>query len=211
MACAAICPMPVKDLPEGILVRLAQQGNEAAFQELTSRSREGYVRTAMKILRNRDDAEDEVQNALWKAYTHLSLFSHQSTFSTWVIRIVINHCLMRYRRAQRVHFVSYEAIGSEGEWYAAHEPVHIETPEHLLGREELRAVLRNELHRVPSFLRAPLEMRYLQDRSLEEVAGILGISVAAAKSRLHRGQGYLKDRMLHHCGKRGAATLMRHS
>lgn len=208
MACAAMSPMPVTDLPESTLVRLAQQGNQAAFRELTGRTREGCIRMAMTILRNRDDAEDEVQNAIWKAYTHLPLFNHQSAFSTWMIRIVINHCLMRYRRMRRVRFVSYETAGSEGEWYALHEPVQSETPEHSLGREQLSQLLRTEIRRIPPFLRAPLEMRYLQDRSLEDVACALGISVAATKSRLHRAQGYLKDRMLPHCGRRGVATLM---
>jgi RNA polymerase sigma-70 factor, ECF subfamily len=164
---------------------------------------------AMTILRNRDEAEDEVQNALWKAYTHLPLFNHQSTFSTWVIRIVINHCLMRYRRTRRVPIVSYESTGISGERFATHEPVQAETPEHTLGRKELRNVLRAELRRIPRFLRAPLEMRYLQDRTLEDIARDLGITVAAAKSRLHRAQGYLRSRMLRHCGSRGVATLMR--
>jgi RNA polymerase sigma-70 factor (ECF subfamily) len=211
MACMAMSPMPVADLSEGALLRLAQQGNQAAFEELTGRTHEGCVRMAMSILRNRDDAEDEVQNAVWKAYTHLRLFNHQSAFSTWIIRIVINHCLMRCRRVRRVRFVSYETAGSEGEWYALYEPVQTETPEHSLGREQLNQVLRTEIRRIPPFLRAPLEMRYLQDRSLEDVASALGISVAATKSRLHRAQGYLKVRMLRHCGTRGAATLMAHS
>jgi RNA polymerase sigma-70 factor (ECF subfamily) len=209
MACAAMSPSPTASLPESILVRLAQDGNDAAFQELTGRSREGCVRMAMAILHNHDDAEDEVQNAFLKAYTRLPYFKHESAFSTWVIRIVINHCLMRYRRSNRVHFISYEAKGTDGDWYAARQPVQSETPECAVGREEVRSVLRAELHCIPSFLRGPLEMRYLQDRSLDDVARGLGISVAAAKSRLHRAQGYLKDRMLRHCGSRGAGTLTR--
>jgi RNA polymerase sigma-70 factor (ECF subfamily) len=171
------------------------------------RTRGVCVRVAMSILRNRDDAEDEVQNAVLKAYTHLSLFNHQSAFSTWIIRIVINHCFMRCRRRRRVRFVSYEITGPDGGWYAIHEPVETETPEGLLGRMQLNQMLRSELRGIPPFLRTPLEMRYLQDRSLEDVASALGISVAAAKSRLHRAQGYLTDRMLPHSGSRGAATL----
>lgn len=209
MAYAAAFSTSLVDLPEAALIELAQQGSEAAFQELTGRAREGCVRMAISMLKNREDAEDEVQNAFWKAYTHLPLFNHQSTFSTWVIRIVINHCLMRYRHLRRVRFVSYETAGHTGEWYAVHEPVESETPEQMLGRDELGSVIRSELRRVPIFLRAPIEMRYLQDRSLEDVASTLGITVAATKSRLHRAQGYLKDRMLKHCGERGSGTLTR--
>jgi RNA polymerase sigma-70 factor (ECF subfamily) len=199
----------MEELPESVLVRLAQNGSQAAFQELTGRAREGCIRMAMTMLRNHDDAEDEVQNAFLKAYTRLTYFKHESAFSTWLIRIVINHCLMRYRRCRRLQFVSYESKGADGDWYAAHQPVQSETPEHDVGRQEVIKLLRTELHRIPCFLRAPLEMRYLEDRSLEEMARTLGVSIAAAKSRLHRAHGYLRERMVRHCGSRGAGTLMR--
>jgi RNA polymerase sigma-70 factor (ECF subfamily) len=164
---------------------------------------------ATGILRNRDDAEDEVQNAFWKAYNHLALFGEQSTFSTWVTRIVINHCLMRYRRSRRVQFVSYDSISSDGDWYVAFEPTVSTSPEDGVGDSEVKNALRLELRRLPVLLRVPLEMYFINGQSLEEVAGSLGISLAATKSRLHRGQGYLKDRMLRHCGRRGMATLTR--
>lgn len=167
------------------------------------------MRVAAAILRNRDDAEDEVQNAFWKAYSHLTLFGGQSTFATWVTRIVINHCLMRYRRARRVQFVSYDSLSAEGDWYAAFEPVCETSPEEGVGDEEVRNILRLELRRLPVLLRTPIELYFIQGLAIEDVAAVLGISVAATKSRLHRGQGYLKDRMLRHCGQRGPATLTR--
>jgi RNA polymerase sigma-70 factor, ECF subfamily len=188
---------------------LARLGDVEAFQELIGRSRHACLRMATGILRNRDDAEDEVQNAFWKAYNHLGLFGGQSTFSTWVTRIVINHCLMRYRRARRVQFISYDSLSSDGDWYVAVEPASGESPEDGVGDTEVRDALRFELRRLPVLLRIPIEMYFLQGHALEEVAAILGISVAATKSRLHRGQGYLKDRMLRHCGRRGLATLTR--
>lgn len=198
-------------LSDDELVNLAQLGSEHAFQELMCRSRETCVRMAMAILRSRDDAEDEVQNAFWKAYTHLGLFNRQSTFSTWVTRIVINHCLMRYRRARRLQFVSYDAVSPDGDWYVAYQPTTTDTPEQGLGDSEIKQVLLLELGRIPILLRTPLELRYVNDLSLEDVARRLGISVAATKSRLHRAQTYLRDRMLRHCGIRGPASLVRAS
>lgn len=191
------------------LVAMAQCGDRDAFQELIGRSRHACLRMATSILRNRDDAEDEVQNAFWKAYNHLGLFGGQSTFSTWVIRIVINHCLMRYRRARRVQFLSYDSISSDGDWYVTHEPTSGECPEDGVGDSEVRDALRGELRRLPILLRVPVEMYFIHGCTLEEVADNLGISVAATKSRLHRGQGYLKERMLRHCGRRGLGTLTR--
>ena len=101
-----------------------------------------------------------------------------------------------------------DAASQNGEWYAAYEQVQSETPECSFGREELQHLIRFELRRIPIFLRTPLEMHYLQDRSLEEIACFLGVTVAAAKSRLHRAHTYLKNRMLRHCGSRGPATLI---
>jgi RNA polymerase sigma-70 factor (ECF subfamily) len=197
------------DMPESTLVEMAQRGDERAFHELIGRARDGCLRLATAILHNREDAQDEVQSAFWKAYTHIRWFGQQSKFSTWVARIVINHCLMRHRRMRRIRFVSYDAVTPEGDSYVAHHAVEPNTPEHGLGRRELRDVLRLELHRIPPLLRFPLELRYLHDLPLEDVAKRLGISVPATKSRLHRAQGYLRDRMLRHCGLRGAGTLMR--
>lgn len=194
---------------EASLVRLAQEGDHGAFQELASRTRESCLRMACAILKNRDDAEDEVQNAMWKAYTQIHLFNQESTFATWVTRIVINHCLMRYRRVRRVSFTSFFAMGSDGEWYSAYNPTTIETPEQGLGQTELQNLLQVEMRHIPVLLRRPLELRYVHDLPLDEMARYLGITVAATKSRLHRAQIYLRERMVRHCGNRGVATLTR--
>jgi RNA polymerase sigma-70 factor (ECF subfamily) len=196
-------------MKEADLLQLAQRGSAVAFQELISRARSSCIRIATVILRNPADAEDEVQNAFWKAYTHLALFNHQSMFSTWLTRIVINHCLMRHRRARKLRFVPFNMTGHGNVSFIVQEPQERETPERALGRVETNDILRDELRKLPALLRIPLEMRYFQDCSVLEVAEGLGISKAAAKSRLNRAQEYLKDRMLRHCGRRGAATLTR--
>jgi RNA polymerase sigma-70 factor (ECF subfamily) len=201
--------MNFSGLAEETLVGLAQQGNDKAFEELVKRIWESCLSIATTILRDRADAQDEVQNAFWKAYTHLSCFDQESKFSTWVTRIVINHCLMKYRRAHRIIFVSYDASSATGETYIAHEPRDKNTPEQDFSGSEVSQLLRKEIACIPIRLRIPLEMRYLKELSFEDMAERLGITVSATKSRLHRAQTYLKDRMLRHCGKRGPATLMR--
>jgi RNA polymerase sigma-70 factor (ECF subfamily) len=196
-------------LHEDLLVDMAQQGDERAFRELIGRARDGCIRLATAILHNTEDAQDEVQNAFWKAYTHIRWFGRQSKFSTWLARIVINHCLMRHRRMRRMRFVPYDAVTPEGDAYIAHHPIERRTPEQSWGRAELDIVVQIELHRIPPLLRFPLELRYLQDLPLEDVARRLGISIPATKSRLHRAQGYLRERMARHCGVRGVGTLTR--
>ncbi len=198
-----------REVPETVLINLAQNGNEAAYQELMQRSWEVCVGVAVSALGDREDALDEVQDAFLKAFIHLATFKQQCKFSTWVVRIVINHCLMHLRKRKRIRLVPYTAVNSSGDEFDVHVPVDKENPEDILRSTELHTVLRCELTRIPVFLRIPLELRYIHTMELEDVARQLNISVAAAKSRLHRAQVFLKDRMLKHCGERGLGTLSR--
>ncbi len=96
------------------LVSLAQDGDNSAFAELVQRHSNICQRLAVSILRNQEDAEDEVQNAVWKAYQHLAGFNQEAKFSTWLSRIVVNQCLMRLRKDKRARFIHLEA-GVPGE------------------------------------------------------------------------------------------------
>ena len=93
--------------------------------------------------------------------------------------------------------------------YVAHEPVNGDTPESKLGQREISHILRFELQRIPHSLKTALELRYVHDLTVEEIASRLSLTVPATKSRLHRAIGFLRDRMRRHCGVRGAATLTR--
>lgn len=196
------------DIPENRLVRLAQSGNDAAFQELMNRAHGACLSIAIGLLNDRDDAADEVQNAFWKAYINIRSFNQQSRFSTWVTRILINLCYMRLRRAGRIRFISYDNLTPDGETYTAYTAVDYRTPEIDHGGAEVNKLLRNEVERLPKVLRIPLELYYLHDVPIVEIARQLNLSIAATKSRLHRAQIFLRDRMTRHCGARGSGTLL---
>src|SRR4051812_36477905 len=87
------------------LVTMALEGDKHAFGELVKRHRRKCLDLATSVLRNRGDAEDEVQNALSKAYTHLNQYQRGAEFSTWLARIVTNQCLMSIRVKRRTRFV----------------------------------------------------------------------------------------------------------
>jgi RNA polymerase sigma-70 factor, ECF subfamily len=195
------------DTPEHELVRLAKIGNRSAFEELVSRTTDVCLNVAGCILKSREDARDEVQQAFWLAYSRIELFTYESKFSTWLVRIVINRCLMRLRTLQRTPIIANQVATEDGAWYCC-EGVTRETPEMDVGRREITQHLRRELSSVPSLLRVPLEMHFLNELSVSEVASRLGLTVAAAKSRLHRGQLYLRDRMLKHTARRGPASFV---
>ena len=178
------------------LVRLARQGSEEAFAELMRRHGAAVRKTALGILRNEGDAEDELQNAWWKAWKHLGEFEGDSRFSTWLTRIVMNQCLMRLRQVRRAAFVYLDAeIRDESD-----------TPEDWFCRDEMRRMVTREIGRIPALLRRPLVLREVHQLPMPEVAERLGISLAAAKSRLLRGRHELRARLEKHCGRPGRLT-----
>lgn len=189
------------------LVVLAQQGDNQAFAELVERHHATCRRLAVSILRNADDAEDEVQNALWKAFEHIGQFQQDAKFSTWLSRIVVNQCLMRLRRERRARHVSIDEPVAAEDNLRVDLPDQQASPEEALGREELGAVLHTEIRRIPPLLRQVFILRDVEQRPMEEVSQMLGISVAAAKSRLLRARLELRNRMQKHLGLMGLATL----
>ena len=194
-------------LNDGQLVSLAQQGSEGAFAELMQRHSKGLMKVALGILHDTQEAEDELQNAWWKAWQHIGNFAGDSRFTTWVTRIVMNQCLMRLRQTRRARFL-YMDSPAPGEERVTFELRDCEaTPEQGLGRREVTELVRREIARIPPILRQALVLREVRQLPMPVVAEELGISLAAAKSRLLRARHELRARMEKYCGQMGAATL----
>jgi RNA polymerase sigma-70 factor (ECF subfamily) len=199
------------DLPQVAddeLVRFAQQGDQTAFSELTRRNYSSSFKLAVSILRDWQEAEDEVQNAYWKAYQHIGQFQMDSKFSTWMTRIVVNQCLMRLRQVRRANFL-YLDDTLIGEERGTLELVDRgDSPEEQLGTKELGALLKQEIRRIPPLLRSVFLLRDVNELPMAEVAERLGISVAAAKSRLLRARIELRNRLEKINGHTGSSNCI---
>lgn len=189
------------------LTGLARTGDQLAFSELIARTAPSSLKLAYSILKDREEAEDQVQNASFNAWRHVANFHQEARFSTWFTRIVVNQCLMRLRKVRRTPVVSIEA-SFPGEEKPLLEAVDLTAnAENALGRKELKLVLAKEINRIPPLFRSVLLMRDVEGLPIPEVAQALGISVPAVKSRLLRARGELRERLKKHCGIRGVATL----
>lgn len=195
-------------VPDDRLVTMAQAGDDRAFAELMRRHQSSCMKLALSILRDKQDAEDEVQNAMWKAFEHIGQFQQDSKFSTWLTRIVVNQCLMKLRQARRAKFLYIDDTQIGDEVATLELPDLRRGPEQELGQSEVAVVLQKEIHRIPPLLRNVFLLRDIQQLPMPEVAEQLGISVAAAKSRLLRARIELRHRMEKHLGHLGPATLM---
>jgi RNA polymerase sigma-70 factor (ECF subfamily) len=196
-------------IPDEELVDRAQKGDQAAFAELVERHYNSCIKLALSILRDKSDAEDEVQNACWKAFEHLKQFNREAKFSTWLTRIVVNQCLMRIRKAKRAKMLYMDDTQLGDEVVTLELRDETPTPEEQLSQREISGVLQHEINRIPPLLRNVFLLRDVQQVGMPEVAEQLGISIAAAKSRLLRARMELRTRLEKHQSKLGAASLMR--
>jgi len=177
------------------LVRMAQAGDNRAFDELVRRYREKVYRLSFKILRHEDDAAEALQDAFLSAYRGLKNFKAQSTFSTWLYRIATNASLMKYRRRREGHISLEQSQTVDG----AVEPLQIpdwsRQPLGELLDNETREVMQEGIAHLPEELRTVFVLRDIEELSNAEVAEVLNLSVAAVKSRLHRARIALRDRL----------------
>jgi RNA polymerase sigma-70 factor, ECF subfamily len=200
------------DVSDDALIERAKKGDLEAFGELTQRHRQACLRRAIMMVRNRGDAEDEVQNAFWKAFQRLEQFRGEGAFAAWLGRILENQCLMRIRESRNSRFVYLDET-SESD-------VRVElvgqsaNPEDQLGGDEVVKLLHREVSRIPPLLRNVMLLRDLEQMPMPDVAVQLGLSIPAAKSRLMRARQELRSRITKHCGRKGPGTLIqmtRHS
>ena len=190
---------------EKALVAAARGGDLQSFGELIERHRGACLKRAMLILRNRGDAEDEVQNAFWKALQRLDQYRAEGPFAAWLGRIVENQCLMRLRDERSSRSV---CLDESPESKIGVELINqFAGPEDQLGTKEVILLLRREILRIPPLLRHVMVLHDLDRLPMSDVASQLGVSVPAAKSRLMRARGELRSRITKHCGRKGAGTL----
>ncbi len=180
---------------EHTLVAKAKSGHDDAFGELYKcHQRKAYC-TALRILRNQQDAEDAVQRAFQRALVNLQRFREDSTFSTWLTRIVVNEALMllRQRRTREpLHENSLHAAqGGGGVEIADGRP----TPEEILCESERRATLRQAIAELRENLRVVVLHRELQGLTSAETARRLGLTVSAVKARTFHARRFLRKHL----------------
>jgi RNA polymerase sigma factor (sigma-70 family) len=185
----------VSDLSDELLVSAAQAGDASAFVELKDRHANKLLSHIYRITRNWQDAEDVLQESFLKAFVHLPGFEGRSSFLSWITRIAINSALMLLRK-RRVVEISIDAFASDGETWSGWEIADTRTtPEEAYAQREVEQHLRSAIRRLRPALRKVVHLRRSEDYPTSEIAAALGISVAAAKSRLMRAKTALRAAM----------------
>jgi RNA polymerase sigma-70 factor (ECF subfamily) len=180
------------------LVAAAKNGNRKAFEILVTRHEQRIFFVARRITRRREDAEDVVQQTFQKAFTHLRTFEGRSAFSTWLTRIAITEALMFLRRSRGFREVLIEDLnGNEETTFVLEVPDSGPDPEAIYSEREWVEMLSLAMNELPYGTRRAIQLRELDERSSDETARILGISVGALKSRMFHGRRRLRERLEH--------------
>jgi len=172
---------------EHLLLR-ALSGDTAAFDHLVMPHRDAILRLTQRILRNREDAEDAVQNALLDAFCHLDAFQGRAQFSSWLTRIALNAAFMRLRTSRRRNETSLEKTCEQEPAAEFHVIESRHNPEQAYSAKELRGLLNRALLCLGPLDTAVLHLRDVQELSAREAAQILGVTERTVKSRLHRAR-----------------------
>jgi RNA polymerase sigma-70 factor (ECF subfamily) len=179
----------------------AKRGDSTAFETLCKQSANTVFHMARRMMRNNEDAEDVVQESFQQAFLHLKSFNGDSRFSTWLSRIAINAALMKLRKKHRLWDVSLDESAE-----AEESPSRIEieddglNPEQLYAQTERQRILTEAMNDLTPGMRKAIELREIDERSTEETAQIMGISVGAVKARVFHGRKKLRERLNHFIG-----------
>jgi RNA polymerase sigma-70 factor (ECF subfamily) len=175
----------LREWSEEHLIASAKTGKRAPFGELYGRHGKKVFCVAHRITRNREDAEDAVQDCFLSAFVHLNDFDGRSRFATWLTRIAINAALMKLRKKHGMREVPMDEPNPQSELEAQREiQDDAPDPEETYYRRERRELVNTAISGLRPRVREVVELQQLQEHSVRETAQILGISTAAVKGRM---------------------------
>jgi RNA polymerase sigma-70 factor (ECF subfamily) len=187
------------------LVAAAKAGDQDAFGHLVERHEAKIFGLCLKMLGNPEDAEDVLQEVFIKAFEALPGFRGEARFSTWLYRIAHNACLMRIRK-KKLDTVSLDRPLEVEEGQIQRDVTDWSTdPRTDVMSEELSSVLTRHINELNPDNRIVFVLRDIHGLSTDDTASVLGLSVPAVKSRLHRARLYLRERLSDYMGEGTAA------
>jgi RNA polymerase sigma factor (sigma-70 family) len=168
----------------------ARSGETGALDTWYRAHAQKLLCTVHRITRNHEDAEDAVQDAFLRAFLHFQSFDGRSTFSTWLTRIGINSALMILRKRRNSREVPAQNSNENDALWEITDSAP--DPEKQYVEKERGVLVRKAITNLRLSIRRPVELHALQGHSMKEMAGEIGVSVSAAKGRLHHAKMALR-------------------
>lgn len=182
----------IQELPENELIRLSAARDAQAFETLMSPYEQRVFATCLRLMNQEQDAADMLQESMLRIWRTIASFSGQSSFATWMYRVVTNVCLDALRRRKKDREVSLSALSDTGDFDV---PDRAPGPEDQAVQSARQEAIAQSLQALSPELRAAFVLRDLQGQSYEDVARELRISMGTAKSRIYRARLQLAKRL----------------
>jgi len=192
-------PSALAGLTDEVLVGRARNKDVAAFEELLGRYEDKLYRLAMRFVRNENDAQEILQEVFLSAWRNLPGFEGRAQFGSWMYRVTVNAALMFLRARNRHPEVMLDDIEPGTLHKVAEQSVHgssedwSQRPDEQFQSEELRRHIQTAVDALPDGLRTVFLVRDVEGLSTEETADLLGLSLPAVKTRLHRARLALRE------------------
>ena len=186
----------LSEVDEKELITRSQSGDTASFTELVNRNEKKIYTLAYHLLNNREDAEDILQETFLRAYNNLARFRGDASFSTWLHRITTNLVISRFRKKKLKTESLDEPIIIDHEKIKQREIADWSgIPDRILLKKELNETIDTAIAELPLEYRTVITLRDIEGLSNEEVGIVLGLSVAAVKSRVHRARLFVREKL----------------
>ncbi len=183
---------------DGAIVQEVLAGNKRAFGDLVDRHKDKAMTLAMRMLRNREDAEEAIQDAFVRAFNALPRFEWKSSFSTWFYRIVYNVCATQLsRRGEDLHI----AIDTREDEEALALPSGELPPDIRYESIEFEQIVLKEIEKLPLPYSAVCTLFFVHDMSYDQIVEVTGMPLGTVKVRLFRGRIMLREGVVKQLGE----------
>lgn len=194
----------MRDTKDELLLARLQAGDESALRDLAEAYGSKIYQLAFRYLRNKEDAEEVMQDVLFKVYKKIGAFRGDAALSSWIYRITFNASMSRLRTAkyQRTQNDELSLTANEGEEQSVRHEVAdwSDLADEQVFRSQLRKKVFSAILSLPAIYRAPVMLRDIQGMSTEEASEILRVKDQTLKSRLHRGRLILRKQLADFAG-----------
>jgi RNA polymerase sigma factor (sigma-70 family) len=181
--------------------------HSTTFEEIWSTHAKQILRVTQRITNNRQDAEDALQDSFLRAFLHLHTFDGRSSIATWLTRIAINSALMILRKRRNPPLLSIDGDVGPHAFMSVSQSA---TPEVQYEKLERQGIVREAVSGLRPSIRVPIELQTMEERSLKEIARMMGLSITATKSRLFHARTALRKSLAGKVSRRSGETTRPH-
>jgi RNA polymerase sigma-70 factor (ECF subfamily) len=178
---------------EILLIKRSQKGDINSFEELIKEYKKIAYNIALKMLKNKEDAEDVSQEALIKVYKSINRFNMDSSFKTWLYRIVVNTCLDHVRKNKENPISIDQPIRSGHDEFYMDVEDNRPTPQEVLETKLTQKMVMDAVNELEDDFKSIIILRDINDLSYEEISEVLECNIGTVKSRISRGRQKLKE------------------